>query len=324
MNYSTLPKVSIVILTYNAKSTLGDILDKALQSTFNQSYPNIEVLIIDNNSSDNTYEYIRNRCGNKVKVVKLTKNYGYCLGNNLALRYVSSDAKYILFQNPDAILSRDYIAKLIEILEQNPDVAAVQGLELQPSKKWLKMGGFLNTAGYYCLAEVGYQQNSRLCLEVLIAFGAALLVRRNVFEVIGGFPPEYFLYGDEADLGLRLRALGFRVLGCANTMYTHFVSGTVSKLHGFNPIVLYFSNRNRLLTILKYFYGLHLVKALILNTVIMLTHFIRGPSMRRRIIIYVFAKVITKHIKHIIKVREIYVRALEKRRVLEEFLKPWL
>ena len=184
-------------------------------------------------------------------------------------------------------------------------------------------GGFLNTASYYCLAEVGYQQSSRLCLEVLVAFGAALLVRRNVFEAIGGFPPEYFLYSDEADLGLRLRALGFRVLGCANTGYIHFVQGTVSKLHGFNPIVLYFSNRNRLLTILKYFYGLHLIKALILNTVIMLAHFIRGPSMRRRIIIYVFARVITKYIKHAIKARKVYVRVLEKRRVLEEFLKPW-
>jgi glycosyltransferase involved in cell wall biosynthesis len=99
MNYSTshVPKVSIVILTYNAKSTLGDILDKAIQSALNQSYPNIEVLVVDNNSSDDTYEYVRNKYGDKAEVVKLTKNYGYCLGNNLALRYISSNAKYILF-----------------------------------------------------------------------------------------------------------------------------------------------------------------------------------------------------------------------------------
>ena len=156
-----------------------------------------------------------------------------------------------------------------------------------------------------------------------VRFWAALLVRRNVFEAVGGFPPEYFLYYDEADLGIRLRALGLRVLGCVNTGYIHFIQGTVSKLHGFNPVILYFSNRNRLLTILKYFYGSYLLKALILNMIIMLTHFIKGPAIRRRIIMHVFIKVFTKHIKRAVKVRKLYVRALKKKRILEKFLKPW-
>jgi GT2 family glycosyltransferase len=277
---------------------------------------------VDNGSSDNTFNYVKIMYGDRIKVVRLPKNYGYCLGNNLALKY-TSNSRYILFQNPDAILTKGYVRKLVEVLEQNPDVATIQELEFHPNKKWLRIGGSLNTAGYYYPVEVGYQQNSRLCSETLFAFGAALLVRRSIFEAVGGFPPEYFLYYDEADLGIRLRALGLRVLGCANTGYMHFIQGTVSKIHGFNPVILYFSNRNRLLTVLKYFYGLHLIKALILNIAIMLTHFIRDPSVKRRIIIYVFTRVITKYIKRVIKVREVYVRTLKKKRVLEEFLKPW-
>jgi hypothetical protein len=316
-------KVAIVILAYNAVSTLGEVFDKAIRSALNQDYPNIEVIVMDNGSSDNTFDYVKTRYKDKVMVVKLPKNYGYCLGNNLALKYIGSDSKYILFQNPDAILAKDYVRKLIEVLEQNPDVAAIQGLEVHPNKKWLRVGGFLNTAGYSVDFLPQQYNSSRLCSEILFAFGAAILVRKYIFEVVGGFPSDYFLYYDEADLGIRLRALGFRVLGCINTSYMHFIQGTVSKLHGFNPVISYFSNRNRLLTILKYFYGLYLLKALCLNIIIMLMHFIKGPSIKRRIIMHVFIRVLTKHIKHAIKVRKLYVRALKKKRVLEEFLKPW-
>jgi GT2 family glycosyltransferase len=322
MNYSASPKVSIVILTYNAKSTLGDILDKAVQSALNQSYPNIEVLVVDNNSSDDTYEYIRNKYGDKVKVVKLAKNYGYCLGNNLALRYISSDSKYVLFQNPDAILSRDYVAKLIEILKQNPDAVAIQGLEIEPTRKRIRVGGILNKAGYSVDILPQLPKNARFtktCSETLFAFGAALLIKRDIFESVGGFPSDYFLYYDEADLGFRFRALGFKILGCTHTSYIHFVSGTISKTHSLNPIILYFTNKNRVLNILKYFYGLYLIKALLLNVIIMLFHFIKGPAIQRRVIILVTTRLITKHLRHAIKARKIYARLLKKRRVLEKF-----
>jgi len=321
MYHTNLPKVSIVILAYNAVSTLNRIFDEAVMSALTQDYSNYEVIIVDNGSRDSTYEYAKTMYGDRAKVVKLPRNYGYCLGNNLSLKYIDKDSKYILFQNSDAILARDYVRKLIEILEQNPDVVAAQGLEIQPSGH-LRIGGSLNTAGYYFLVEVKHQQSRPLCLENLLAFGAALLVRRNVFEVVGGFPSEYFMYGDEADLGMRIRALGFRVLGCSHTSYVHLVQGTASKLRGFNPIVLYFSNRNRLLIVLRYFYGLYLVKALLLNIIIMLIHFIKGPAIRRRIILRIITTSV-KELRNTMRFRKIYVPHLKRRKVLEKFIKPW-
>jgi len=188
MNY---PKVGIVILTYNARSTLGEVLDKAIQSALNQDYPNIEVVVVDNNSNDDTYEYVKDRYGDKVRVVRLPKNYGYCLGNNLALKYVSRDAEYVLFQNPDAILAKDYVRKLVEILERDRSVAAVQGLEIQPSTEVAKMGALLNYGGYYSIVEIPSPHHISYDLEVLIVFGAAMLVRRKVFEMLGGFHPNF-------------------------------------------------------------------------------------------------------------------------------------
>jgi glycosyltransferase involved in cell wall biosynthesis len=143
------PKVTVIILTYNAKSTLGNILDEAISSALDQDYENIEVIVVDNGSFDNTYDHLKLKYGAKIKVIKFSRNYGYCLGNNLALRYVSSDTKYVLFQNSDAILSRNYIKELVKILENNANVVAAQGLEIQPINKWIRVGGgSLNIAGY--------------------------------------------------------------------------------------------------------------------------------------------------------------------------------
>jgi len=75
-----LPKVSVVILMYNALSTLGEALDKAILSALHQDYPNIEIVVVDNGSSDGTYEYVVRKHGAAVKVVELGKNFGYCLG----------------------------------------------------------------------------------------------------------------------------------------------------------------------------------------------------------------------------------------------------
>jgi glycosyltransferase involved in cell wall biosynthesis len=90
-------KVSIVILAYNAVSTLGEVFDKAIRSALNQNYPDIEVIVVDNGSSDNTFNYVKIMYGDRIKVVRLPKNYGYCLGNNLALKY-TSNSRYILFK----------------------------------------------------------------------------------------------------------------------------------------------------------------------------------------------------------------------------------
>jgi GT2 family glycosyltransferase len=321
MHRTNAPKASIVILAYNAVSTLNRIFDKAVISALTQDYSNYEVVIVDNGSHDNTYEYAKTRYGDRAKVVKLSRNYGYCLGNNLSLKHIDKDSKYILFQNPDAILARDYVRKLIEILEWNPDIVVAQGLEIQPSGH-PRVRGSLNTAAYSVDVLPQLSSNNPLCLENLFAFGAALLVKRYDFEAVGGFPSEYFLYYDEADLGIRFRALGFRVLGCSHTNYVHLVQGTASKLRNFNPIVLYFSNRNRLLIVLRYFHGLYLAKALVLNIIIMLTHFIKGPAMRRRIILHIINNII-KRAGNTIRVRRIYVPLVKRREVLKKFIKTW-
>lgn len=124
-----LSKVSIIILNYNGKSYLGKLLDKAIESALNQTYPNMEISFIDNGSSDYSYKYVKDKYGHKVKCIRFERNYGYCLGNNLAVKYTAGDSKYLLFMNPDVILEPDYITRLVNILENNSRIAMIQGLK---------------------------------------------------------------------------------------------------------------------------------------------------------------------------------------------------
>jgi GT2 family glycosyltransferase len=103
------PKVSIIILNYNGRSKLGPLLDWCINSAINQTYENIEVLFVDNGSTDDSYKYVEAKYGDKVKVIRFNRNYGFTLGNNLATKFASRDSKYLLFLNPDAVLDPDYV-----------------------------------------------------------------------------------------------------------------------------------------------------------------------------------------------------------------------
>ncbi|MEM3713485.1 MAG: glycosyltransferase [Nitrososphaeria archaeon] len=127
------PKISILLLNWNGRSLLGDLLDKAIESTLNQTYRNLEIIFIDNGSTDDTIEHVQQSYGNKLKIVELPKNVGFCKANNLGVRFSSSDSKYVMFMNSDAILSRDYIERLISLMEGDDRIGAIQGLEISPN-----------------------------------------------------------------------------------------------------------------------------------------------------------------------------------------------
>jgi len=254
------PKVSIIILNYQGLSSLGPLLDEAIFSAIEQDYPDVEVLFIDNGSSDESVSHVSNKYGNKVKVVRLGKNYGFCLGNNLAVAHSSPSAKYLLFMNPDVILAKDYVRKLVDYLEKNPSVAIIHGLGINPLTGKGSIGGFLNLHGGYSIIEVFTRSFPCTCYNILIAFGAAMLVRKDVFKRAGMFPAEFFMYSDEADLGFRIWAMGYRILGTNASSYQHYVSGITSK---HSSLSMYYILRNRLLLIIRYFYGKELIKALL-------------------------------------------------------------
>src|SRR5437870_485124 len=110
------PLVSIVIVTYNSIKFIGPCMDSVVNST----YPNIEIIVIDNESTDGTPEFVSKMYPN-VTLMQTGKNLRYGLGNNIGIR--KSRGEYILLLNPDTIVENNYISELFAVESSDPSVA---------------------------------------------------------------------------------------------------------------------------------------------------------------------------------------------------------
>ena len=104
------PLVSIIILNYNA----GKLLMNCVQSIIKSNYSNFEIILVDNNSTDNSHIECKNE-NEKIKLIENDENFGYCEGNNIGIRQASG--KFIVILNPDTIVDVDWLKFLIQAYE---------------------------------------------------------------------------------------------------------------------------------------------------------------------------------------------------------------
>ncbi len=238
-----------MILNYNGKRSLGNLLDWCLDSALNQTYPNLEVVFADNGSNDESITYVNTHYGNKLKIAALGKNYGFCLGNNYAVSQVSNDTQYLLFLNPDAVLSKNYVETLVSYMKSNPNVAACQGVQNQ--EKQSSLGGLITQNGLSVVVDLRYLQaikhDKLQPIDVLFVHGSAMLVRRDLFIKLNGFSQELFMYYDEVDLCCRFRASGYKIMGIPSVTYLHKGGTPWRNLNNW-----YFTTRNRWIITIRY------------------------------------------------------------------------
>ena len=126
------PLVSVNILTYNGEN----LIEQCLKSVLNQTYPNIEILVIDNASTDRTVEEIRNPKHEirNIRVIENKENLGFAAGHNLGIR--ESRGEYVLCLNQDVVLDKDFLKYGVEAMEKDGEIGSVQGklLKIQNPK----------------------------------------------------------------------------------------------------------------------------------------------------------------------------------------------
>jgi len=239
-------RVTVVILCYNTLSKLGEaFLQKVLESLFSQDYRNLEVLIVDNGSTDGTSSYIENLPGTQnCKVLCLQRNRGWSGGNNIAVNSVSP-GEFLFFMNDDVILTDpSCIRKLVEVLAEYESIGAVQPL-IRNADGTFNYGFDVGLSGR--AMAISMLKNYPLS-EAFYASGAALLTRSRIFSKVGMFDEDLFLYHDDLDYGWRLRLAGFRVVCVVDASAYHYGSAT---LGSGSPVVLYFIMRNNILVLAK-------------------------------------------------------------------------
>ncbi len=209
--------LTISIVTYNNQDEILGVLQSISDSVLQSK---VTVNIVDNNSTDNTVNLVRDKFPDYV-VLEMAKNLGYGAGHNQAIRHVKSTYHAII--NPDITFEKNVLAKLITYMNNNPDVVLcgpkilnIDGTEQylpkkQPKLKYL-IGGFLETKGSvfkrwrteYTLSDIEITEP----IEIDFCSGCFMFARTSALQRCNGFDERYFMYFEDGDLTRELKEYG--------------------------------------------------------------------------------------------------------------------
>lgn len=242
------PRVAIIILNWNGRY----FLEKFLPSVYNSTYPNLEFIVGDNGSTDDSVDFVR-KYYPQIKVLLNDENYGFADGYNRVIAQ-APPADYYVLLNSDVEVTPTWIEPMVRFLEMNPDYAAAQPKILAWHKRNIfehagAAGGYIDRWGYpFCRGRILDQVESDTGqydnpAEVFWASGASFMIRRTCWEETGGFDPSFFAHMEEIDLCWRLKRLGYRIACCPEARVYHVGGGTLQKE---NPLKTYLNFRNNL------------------------------------------------------------------------------
>ena len=248
----SLPRVSIIIVTWNALS----LLKQCLPSVAATEYPDLEIILADNASTDGSADWVAATFP-EVKIVRHPENWAFSRGNNAALPHATG--RYILLLNNDVEVPPEWLQPLVDVMEAEPDVAAVQPKLLQYDQRDHfeyagGAGGFLDRFGYpftrgrlfFTLEkDDGQYDDAR---DVDWATGAALLLRRAALDDVGLLDERFVMHMEEIDLCWRLRRRGYRVRVEPKSRVYHIGGGSLAQG---DPRKTYLNFRNSLLMLYK-------------------------------------------------------------------------
>ncbi|MEH6306367.1 glycosyltransferase family 2 protein [Olivibacter sp. CPCC 100613] len=245
-------KVAIVILNWNGK----DHLEKFLPSVCASTYPNLEIIIGDNGSTDESVQFIQTRYPS-LTLIKNKENFGFAEGYNRVLKQVEAD--YFILLNSDVQVNPRWIEPVIELMETDKRIGVAQPKILSFHDKTSfehagAAGGFIDYLGYpFCAGrildntEVDHGQYN-YSKEIFWASGAAFFIKSEAWRKTSGFDKDFFAHMEEIDLCWRLKLLGYSIYYCPESSVYHVGGGTLNKE---NPFKTYLNFRNNLIMLQK-------------------------------------------------------------------------
>lgn len=210
----THPLLSVIVLNWNGER----FLPRCFESLREQTLSDKQVLLVDNGSSDGSLALTR-RDFPEVDILTLDGNYGYTEANNRGAAV--SQAKYLLFLNNDTWLDLNALEALVATAERQPDAAILAPRILTYNGEgFVSMGIGVDVLGFPCPGRVFY------------ADGAAIFIRRDVFQEIDGFDAQHFMFFDETDLCWRAWLRGYHIGTAPHATIYHKVGGTTNVSFG--------------------------------------------------------------------------------------------
>lgn len=283
-----MPTISVIIVNYNGK----DVILDCLQSLEKQTWKDFDIIIVDNGSSDDSVEAIRNfslqsTLSGHIKLIPLGRNSGFTGGNIVGFEH--SQAKYIALLNNDAEADKGWLGSLVSAIEKHPDVGICASKIISFGTNVIDSAG----DGYSTLLK-GFkrgegEESEGFTMEEYV-FGAcagAVLYRRNVLEEIGFFDDDFFLIHEDTDLNFRAQRAGWRVLYVPSAVVYHKVRSTIGMM---SDVAVYYTLRNNEFVRIKNMPLSLILRSLPFLAMGMLTEFFYFAVMHGKLILYLKAK----------------------------------
>ena len=233
--------LTIGIVNYNTK----DDLEFCLQSIYrNPTRVKYSVIVVDNGSEDSSKEFLKSLNNKNVKKVYNTENRGFSSACNQIAKL--ADTTYILFLNPDVVITRGSIDRLISFMKKNKEIAIVTGKLLNPDGTLQLSCRRFPTILYVLFGRESIFRkvfpNNPISKKYMLydldynkvqypdwVRGAVMLVRFNLFKEIGGFDERFFLYLEDTDICLRFRKKGYAIAYNPEAIFYHKLGSSTNK-----------------------------------------------------------------------------------------------
>ncbi len=226
------PRLSVVIVTWNVASLIGDCIDSVLRSDLEGG---AEVIVVDNNSTDGTVQALRERFP-EIHLLAQSENLGFPAANNIGIESATSDL--ILLLNPDTVVAPDALRLSVDAAERHPAVGIV-GCRLvypdgtlqfecarrlpalvDPIVETLYLHVLLPRTRVFGRHLMSYWDHSSDRMVECIS-GAFMLLKRAVIDAVGVLDDRFFMYYEDLEYCARARRGGWQVFFCSGAVVTH-------------------------------------------------------------------------------------------------------
>lgn len=248
----TNPKVSILVLNYNGREFLKNCFDSIKKT----DYDNYEVLIVDNNSTDDSISFMKKNYP-WVKIIRSKKNIGFAGGNNIGIK--KSSGKYVVLLGSDTICNPDWLKKIVDLAESSHKIGIVSSWPLNIE--------FLETS---------MKNFPHKIKEVAKVSGTCMMIKREIFEKIGFLEEKYFMYWEDTEFCYRTILAGYKILINYDSIVFHIGGGSAKKQP--SKKWKYEMTKNRLHMHFKLMSPFYLIFFIIFELGKLLFNFIKIPS----------------------------------------------
>lgn len=286
--------LSIIIVNYNVKEFLQNLIHSIEKASLNLT---TEIIIIDNASDDGSVEFIREKFP-QINLIANKTNLGFGKANNIGLK--QAKGKYILLINPDTIVAEDTFEKMIQFFESNDNVGLAGCKILNPDGTlqlacrrsfpgpWTSFTKVTGLSTLFPKSKIFARYNltyldENQTYEVDAISGSFMMMKREVYEKVGGFDEQFFMYGEDLDLCYRIQKAGYKVFYVHSTQIIHY-KGESAKRSSFDETKVFYNAMH--LFVKKHLSSSFLV-GLILRSAIAVRSFIAFIAARKLIFLSV-------------------------------------